>query len=173
MPGPLAIVQHTPLWVFGLLAVLVVVGVQALRPRDVPVWRPLLVPVVFILWGVNSLLAKVAAAPWLSVDWLTATVIGFAIAAATVRLDGVQVDRAAGRVHLPGSPAPLARSLAIFVARYGLGATMVVAPALQSSLTPWDIAVSGLSAGYFIGWVARFATKYRTGRPPQPASTIA
>jgi hypothetical protein len=60
MPNIAAIVEHTPLWVFALLALLVFFGVQALRPRKPRMLRLLIVPAVFITWGVTSLLARSA-----------------------------------------------------------------------------------------------------------------
>ena len=163
----LQIIQHTPLWVFALLALLVLLGVQALRPRDVPIWRVLLVPAAFIVWGVLSLKPKVAVAPLLALDWLVTAAAGAALAWWTTKLEGVRVDYAANRVHVPGSVVPLVRNVSIFLAKYCLAAAMAVAPALQGTLSPWDIAVSGLSAGYFIGWLVRFGLKYRLGRQPQ------
>jgi hypothetical protein len=44
----LRIVEHTPLWVFALFAVLVAFGLQALRPRTLPIWRLLVIPAVFV-----------------------------------------------------------------------------------------------------------------------------
>jgi hypothetical protein len=166
----LAIIQHTPMWVFALLALLVFLGVQALRPRTLPIWRLLLVPAAFIVWGVVSLLGRAAAVPLLGVDWLVTAAIGMAIGWWTTRLESVEIDRAAGRAQVPGSAVPLVRNLSIFVVKYCLTAAMAVAPALQAMLSPWDIGVSGLSAGYFIGWLVRFALKYRSGQPQQPVS---
>ena len=157
----LQIVQHTPAWAFALLAFLIWIGVQALRPRILPLWRLVLVPAAFIVWGVVSLLGRTAAAPLLGVDWLVTAAIGVALGWWTTRLDGVEIDYAASRVRVPGSRVPLVRNLSIFAVKYGLTAAMAVAPALRPSLSPWDIGVSGLSAGYFIGWLLRFALKYR------------
>jgi hypothetical protein len=163
----LQIIQHTPLWVAALLALLVLLGMQALRPRDVPIWRVVLVPAAFIVWGVLSLRAKAAAAPLLAIDWLVTAAIGAALAWWTTKLEGVRVDYAASRVHVPGSIVPLVRNVSIFLVKYGLTAAMAVAPALQGMLSPWDIAVSGVSAGYFIGWLVRFGLNYRAGQQPQ------
>ena len=167
----LAIIQQTPPWVFALLALLVFLGVQALRPRDVPIWRLLLVPAAFIVWGVLSLMAKAAVSPLLGADWLVTAAIGAAIGWWTTRLESVRIDYAGNRVRVPGSPIPLVRNLSIFLAKYCLTAAMAVAPALQGTLSPWDIAVSGLSAGYFIGWLIRFARQYRAGRQPHVLPT--
>ncbi|HTY68696.1 MAG TPA: DUF6622 family protein [Alphaproteobacteria bacterium] len=163
----LAIIQHTPLWVAALLALLVVLGVQALRPREVPVWRLLLVPLAFTAWGVLSLMQKAGASPLLVADWLVTAAIGAAIGWWTTNPQAFHIDHAGNRVRVPGSAVPLVRNLSIFLAKYVLAATMAVAPALQGALSPWDIAVSGLSAGYFIGWMVRFALRYRAGRQPQ------
>jgi hypothetical protein len=169
----LRIVQHTPLWVLAVLAVLIVFGVQALRQRTVPIWRLVIIPGVFIAWGIISVVSRSATFPILIVDWLITAAIGFAIAWWAARLDGVQVDRAVGRVLVPGSAVPLIRNLLIFAAKYCLTAAMAVAPALQFALSPWDIGVSGLSAGYFIGWLVRFAIRYREAPQPQLASPAA
>ena len=163
----LRIVEHTPLWVFALFAVLIVFGLQALRPRTLPIWRLLVIPAVFVAWGVISLVTRSAAFPMLIFDWLITAAIGFGVAWLTTRLDGVQVDRARGLVEMPGSALPLIRNLLVFAAKYSLTAAMSAAPALQGALLPWDIGVSGLSAGYFIGWLLCFALRYRGFRKSQ------
>jgi len=167
MSGIVAIIQHTPLWAFAVLAVLVLFGVQALRPRTIALWRLMVIPAVFIGWGVISLFARSTQSPALLLDWLGTGAIGFAMAWVSTSLAGVHVDRAAGLVRLPGSAVPLIRNLGIFLAKYCLAAAVAVAPALASGLAPWDVAVSALSAGFFAGWVLRFARKY--WREPAPA----
>ena len=49
------ILTNTPLWVFALLAYLIWQGSQSLRPRTQPIWRMLIVPLVFFLMGVSRL----------------------------------------------------------------------------------------------------------------------
>ena len=97
------------------------------------------------------------AAPVLLVDWSIAAVIGVGIAWGTTHLDRIHIDRARGRVSLPGSVLPLIRNLLIFATKYVLTAAAVILPASRANLALWDIAVSGLSAGYFLGWLARLA----------------
>jgi hypothetical protein len=165
MPGPLSLLTHTPLWVWALLALLVAAGVLSLRPRTVSPVRLLITPSVFILWGIYALLARPGFAPLLFADWLGTALIGGGLAAWLTRFDGYQAA-ADGRISVPGSAMPLLRSLAIFAAKYGLTAAAIIAPAQKAALAPWDIAVSGLSAGYFLGWALRFARFYRTHRAP-------
>jgi hypothetical protein len=167
MPPLLGILGHTPGWVWVLLAVLVFFGVRALRTRTVTVWRLMIVPGVFIIWGLVSLGLRIAAAPALIVDWLAGAVLGFALAWATTRLHGIVVERERASVRLPGTSVPLLRNVAIFLAKYCLAVAIAVAPTRAGMLQHWDIAVSGFGTGYFAGWVVRFALRYRS--TPLPA----
>jgi hypothetical protein len=101
MPNPANVLQNTPWWVFALLVLLVVFGVQALRPRTVAVWRLLAVPGVFIVWGLITLATRSIASPVLLLDWLVACAAGLAIGWRTARLDGVSFDRGRGLVDVP------------------------------------------------------------------------
>jgi hypothetical protein len=103
MDGILLILQHTPLWAFAVFAALIIFGMQGLRPRSLPSWRVLIVPAIFILWGVISVIARSAAFPIGVIDWLITGAAGCAIASVTTRLDGVETDRARGQIRLPGS----------------------------------------------------------------------
>jgi hypothetical protein len=49
------ILTHTPPWVFALLAYLVWQGIRARRPRTTTIWRALIVPAVFIIWGISRI----------------------------------------------------------------------------------------------------------------------
>jgi hypothetical protein len=129
------------------------------------------VPAVFIVWGLITLATRSIGSPILLLDWLVACAAGSAIGWRTARLDGVIVDRGRGLVVVPGSLFPLVRNVTIFVVKYGLGAAMAIVPAHRDGLLPWDVAVSGLAAGYFIGWLIRFALKYRNAGEPEPLTT--
>lgn len=169
MPGLFSILQHTPWWVFALFALLLVLGVQALRPRTITMWRLLVIPGIFIGWGIVTLAARSIGSPVLLWAWLVACAAGMAIAWQTTRLDGVTVDRGRGLVTVPASAFPLVRNLVIFVAKYCLAAAVAIAPVYSGSLFLWDISVSGLAAGYFIGWLLRFSARYRSAREFQAA----
>jgi hypothetical protein len=164
MEMALAIVRHTPIWVFAILAVLVATGIQALRPRAVPIWRLLIVPGVFIVWGVIGIVQRAHVAPTFPLEWAGAVAVGLAIGWTTTRLAGMTFDPARGVVGLPGSPFPLARSASIFVARYGLAVASAFAATRSqyATIVAVDVAVSGLATGYFLGWLVRFVRFIRT-----------
>jgi hypothetical protein len=63
-------------------------------------------------------------------------------------------------VELPASWWPLARNLIIFFAHYALIAAAILTTQ-RAMLLQADIAVSGASAGYFIGWAVLLLRRYR------------
>jgi hypothetical protein len=164
MEMALAIVRHTPVWVFAILAILIATGLQALRPRVVPIWRLLIVPGVFIVWGVIGIVQRAQIAPAFPLDWAGAVAIGAAIGWATTRLSGMTFDPTRQVVGLPGSPVPLVRAASIFIARYGLAiaAAFAATRSEYATIVTVDVAVSGLATGYFLGWLARFVRFVRT-----------
>jgi hypothetical protein len=159
----LAILSGTPWWVWMLLAVLTGLGLQATRPRRAKLWRVLVTPLVFVAWGASSLARQ--ADPTALAAWFAAAALGVLLGLAITRLDGVRADRALGLVELPGSWLPMIRNLAIFVARYGLAVAAVLSPAAHGSLLICDFAVSGVSAGYFVGWLVVFLRRWRRSSP--------
>jgi hypothetical protein len=162
------ILQGTPGWVFALFALLLVLGLRATGPRLVGVPQLLFTPAAFVTWGIASLLARPDAFPLLAGDWLVSAAAGATLAIVTVRFGALRVDRAGGRVRLAGSWWPLARNLLIFGVKYGIGVAIAMHPDMRASLAPWDIAVSGASAGYFLGWLGKFAMQYRRAPALEP-----
>jgi hypothetical protein len=172
MPGILNILQNTPLWVYAVFVLLMWFGVQGLRPRTLPLWRLLITPAIFIIWGIASLAVRSISSPLVVADWAATLAAGAVIAWTMSRLDNVEIDRGRGAVSLPASALPLIRNVLILSAKYGLGVAAAMMPARRSELALWDIAVSGASAGYFLGWLARLALAYRRGSEPGLAEQV-
>ncbi len=170
-PQLLAILSHTPWWVWALLALLVGIGLQATRPRRITLRRTVITPVVFVAWGLGSLSLHASAVTVAA--WLAAAALGAALAVATTRTDGVVVDRGRGTLLLAGSWQPLARYLAIFAARYALAVAAVRMPTAGETLIVGDLAVSGLAAGYFMGGLALLVRHYRRAPAPAAADALA
>lgn len=163
MPNILQIVQNTPLWVFVLLAALIVTGLQALGERSVPVWRILLVPAAFIAWGGAALVSSSAdlqVTTWWGASAAFAALLGWA----TANTEGMRADARTGSITIPGSAAPLIRNLTMFTAKYCLTVALVASAFDRTSLIEANAVISGISAGFFAGWLLRFARWYWTGR---------
>jgi hypothetical protein len=155
------ILRGTPWWVFLLAALLVWLGLRSLRPRVTTVVRVLVTPAVFITWGLASLTAGGRSSPTLVPVWLLTAMAGLAFAVLTVRMQELLVDRVHRLVLVPASLLPLVRNIAVFSAKYALAVAVIIHPEAREQLAVWDVAVSGASAGYFFGWVVRFALAYR------------
>jgi len=153
------ILRGTPMWVFALFAYLVWMGVKRLRPgvRNVRgIWWT---PAIFIGWGVLGLLQHDGAFAQTVMDWLVGAAAGGVFGAAPRQR--MLVDRLHRRVLQPGSIIPLTRNVLIFGGHYLLNVAATMRPALRDVLMNWDVVVSGLGAGYFIGWALRFVQSYR------------
>jgi hypothetical protein len=156
-----AILVGTPPWVFVLFALLVGLGIQQLRPRTVHLARIFIVPAVFLAWGLFALWMRAAIVQSAVPAWLSALTIGFAGAWATTRLDGLGADRQRGLIHLPGGWTTLVVSMMVFAAKYMLAVSIVMRPDWRDVLATADMAVSGLSTGFFLARLARMLRHYR------------
>lgn len=150
------ILSGTPVWVYVLFAWLVWAGLLGLRERSVPIARVVIMPIVFIAWGLAGLAQRGAegVAPW-----LLAALAGMAGANA-VRAR-FQIEVPLRRVSQAGSLMPLLRNMSIFLAHYALHVATVFEPARASLLMRIDAAVSGLCAGYFIGSLVRIGRAWQ------------
>ncbi len=164
------ILSHTPLWVWALLVLLVWLGSLGLKRRRMALRRVAIVPAVFIIWGLSGLAARPFDPVTIAALWLGGLMIGIALGLTTgPRLPGI--DRTRREVELPASAWPLARNLIIFVAHYALTVAAAIVTAQKALLLQADIAVSGASAGYFIGWFVTVLRQYRAA-PAVTASAL-
>jgi hypothetical protein len=167
MPSLLTILQNSPWWVYVLLALLIGFGLQALRSRTVPIWRLMIVPIVFIGWGIASVFAQSKVPTFFIADWLVGAAIGGIIAWIGARRLDIRIDRARRSVTLPGSARPLIRNILIFTVKYAIGVAMALLPGYRPELTIFNIGISGAMAGYFLGWLGQFILRYQ--REPEVA----
>jgi len=155
MEFALEIVTHTPWWVFALLAYVIWMGVKGLRPRTLPLARMFITPVVFIVWGVLGAAGRHLPPGLNAAAWIGGAVLGV-IPGALTSPRRIELDRALNLVHVEGSPFPLVRNLTIFGLRYGLAVAAAISHGDDLGLAVVATAVSGLSAGYFVGWSGMF-----------------
>lgn len=157
----LNILQNTPDWVYLLFGILLALGLVSLRTRTVKIWRVLVAPAVFILWGIYGLLLRLDGTGLLPLYWTGAAAVAALLAWYGTNLDAMEPDPAQGRVHVAGSVFPLARNMVLFFAKYTIGIAIAYAAFDRHVLYAVDVAVSGVSVGYFAGWLLRFGQRYR------------
>jgi hypothetical protein len=151
---------HTPLFVWAILAFLVVRGVMASREREIDPRKLLVIPAVMLAMTLQDIATRfglhgVALAGW--AFGALATGLPIWLFSRTRILAAPGADSASGHLRLRGSWTPLAVMLAVFATKY----TTIVATVLQPQLRHDPLfaaalcAAGGLSNGYFLGCLAR------------------
>src|SRR5690348_2415988 len=134
------ILIHTPLWVWALLAFLIWQGIKGMRPRTVTIWRSLIVPAVFIVWGVSRLLSRNDVI-WPLVAWLGAAALLLLVG--VLAAGHIDLDHTTGEIKRPGSIMPLIRNISVFALQYTVTVIAVVDPHDATTAAIIGRAVSG------------------------------
>jgi hypothetical protein len=145
------VVEHTPTWVWAILAALIALGGLQMRAHEVSRARLAMMPIGlggFSLWGAASVFGMQAPV-------LAAWSVGVALAlAANLALRWplqVRYDAQRARFALQGSTLPLLLMLSVFAVRYAITVTLVFHPDWKTH-APFALAVSaayGLLSGLY------------------------
>ena len=165
------IVRHTPLWVAGVLAGLLVLGFSATRSRDVHFNRLLAMPLVMgglALWGVESAFSVTGQLPALLGLWALCYGGVLAVGSRLAPPAGARYDAATRDFFLRGSWVPMVLILAVFLMKYGIGVQLAMEPSLahESGFAFAVTAVYGALSGLF---AARTLRVLRLMRPAPTA----
>jgi len=148
---------NTPLWVWGLLAGLIVLGLTQTRSRTASLPRIVILPLAlgaFSLWGT---LSDFGAAPAVVTAWLVASGLMLALILRSPVPAGTRYDAAARQFQLPGSWVPMALILGIFLTKYAVGVALAMRPELRAH-ADFTLAIalaSGAFSGIFAGRTVR------------------
>ena len=145
-----------------LLAYLVWQGIKAMQPRTIPIWRALIVPVVFIVWGVSRIGFGHQDSAWPLIAWLTAAMALLPVGVLTP--SPFDVDHKNGEIIRPGSAFALIRNLIVFSLQYAVGVITAIDASDRALAIVVGRAVSGATAGYFIGSTIALLIAYRRKR---------
>lgn len=147
------ILSHTPVWVWGLLAALMALGLSQTRQRQVAPWRLLMLPLVLLGMGLWSMVPGFMALPLTAPAWLAALGAGTALLAGRAAPAGTTWLPATQRLRLPGSWMPMLLILVVFVLRYAANVGMAFNPGWRHApevLLPLALLYGGLG-GLFLG----------------------
>jgi hypothetical protein len=149
----IAILQHTPTWVYGLLFALIALGVSQSFPRSVTLRRSAVLPLLLVGVSLMGVVGTFDRQPLALLAWASA--LAATVAALHGRVDTTAVRYAPDtqRFQLPGSWVPLALMLGLFAVKFGAGVTLATQPELRDS-TGFALAASaayGLFSGVFLG----------------------
>jgi hypothetical protein len=164
----IGILSNTPIWAYALFVYLVWQGIGGLRTRTIALWRALLVPTIFLGMGIWRL----ALTP--NLDWkpLSAWLLAAIVFASLALLRGprvLAVDKISGTITRPGSYAPLVRNVSIFLIQYALAVAAAMHLDTQGAGALVSRAVSGATAGYFIGWSLALLRIYNASEAARPS----
>ena len=161
----LSVLQHTPVWVWGLLAGLAALGLRQSRPHDVSPLRATLLPLAMLLLALAGVLGTFAS-PGALLAW-AATAVAVAAAWTGRAAPAARWLPAEQRFRLPGSWLPMGLMLGIFATKYAVGVGIALHPELTRS-AGFALGVSALY-GLFSGiFAARALALHRLrGRPLQ------
>ncbi|WAC75592.1 hypothetical protein OU995_13200 [Roseateles sp. SL47] len=159
-PSPLDILTqiaiHVPLWVWGVLALLIVIGRQQSRTQVVSRKRVMVLPLIWLVfgaWGVEKGFGQAGSAAAAMAAWALGLVASVGGMLAVGWPGGASYQTDSKHYVVPGSWLPLVVMLLIFVSRFAIGMALGFQPALSHSL-PFAVAASlsyGLFSGFFLG----------------------
>ena len=163
-----SIVRNTPPWVWGLLAVLLALGLGQLRTREAGLARVLLMPLGMAAYSVYGLASAFGGHPAGTLGaWLLAALLvaGASLLWRPQAPAGVRYYAGQARFHLPGSGVPLLLILGIFFTKYIVGVELALQPALarDTVFTLQVAALYGLFNGVFLARAARLWRLFRDG----------
>lgn len=150
------ILTHTPLYVWAILAFLIVRGVIALRTREVAMNKLFIIPVVMAVLSLVDVAAKFGFGGLGFTLWAATALVTVALLA---RFSGARVAPAGtpGRVTVRGSAFPLVLMMAIFATKYVSSIAVAVQPQLRADARFITVVcmLFGLFTGYFVGRLVR------------------
>lgn len=162
-PTIIAVLTHTPIWVWAVFALVAFMGYQRTRDRTVYLWRLLLFPVIMIVLAVSGMVNA-------GLSVLPAILVGLAIGGVggwLMERDGATRRLPGGKLWLRGEWWSLVQVLLIFVFRYSTAVIGAVNPALGADLT-FQLAtafVSSLLSAMILGRTLARLRVYFTSAP--------
>ena len=166
----LAIVQHTPLRVWLILAGLVALGLSQSRTRELSLLRVTVLPSVLLALSLAGTVNSVGVLPVALIAWKVGVSLALALPKRAVATPGALWSAASRSLHVPGSWLPLVLIVGSFVIKYVAGAGLAVQPSLASNAT--FAGLCSLGFGAFSGlFLARSLCLRRLATGMQPSGS--
>jgi hypothetical protein len=152
----ITIVRYTPVWVWGVLAALVALGLSQARDREMSLKRVMIVPLVLLALsaaGVIGAFGHAPVGPVAAGGWGAGLAAALTLARHLVAVRGAAWLARSATLHVPGSWLPLVLMMALFGLKYFVGVSLALHPALAND-TAFAGACSlayGAFSGLFLG----------------------
>ncbi|AOR64768.1 DUF6622 family protein [Pectobacterium wasabiae] len=166
MENLLITLRHTPYWVWAVLGYLIYAGVKASQPRRQSLVRMLVVPMVFMVWGVSAIFHTLQLPLAAVGGFLLMLVIGLSIGWIWGTTSGIYLPEPRC-FQRTGSWWPLVLMLLTFCFRFYFSVQLARFPTLAHDpvFCLLSGAVGGITAGIFSGVSLRLLNQMRKIRP--------
>lgn len=131
----LAILQHTPLWVWLLLVGLVALGIAQRRDAIRSEKRAAILPLCMLLFSLYGVSSSFGIGLAVMVCWLVGAVLGIVMGRIVQLPRGVRYDKTSRAFHIPGSWWPLVLILMIFCVKYVVAVVFAINPLAREMFT--------------------------------------
>ncbi len=149
------IIQNTPIWVWVLLVILSGRGLQALHKRQVSYRRILILPMIFSIWSLSSIITQLNELSFAFGGFSMGVAAGFVFAYGLYLAIAYRTtyDATTGLLECPGSTVPLIMILTAFLLKYSLSVYLALnrESAYSREFCAFYGAISGFVSGMFWG----------------------
>lgn len=155
------IFNNTPIWVWFILAFLLIKGIAAIKDQRVSLIKSLVVPFVFIVWGLEKVFAKFEFSFVIIIIYLIFILIGVSFSYYLYRNRKFYIKK--GIMFQTGSYIPIIVMLSNFLVKYILTLSVSVSPKLYNDLF-FNIVygiICGFTVGLFFGNILRVIKEKR------------
>lgn len=148
-----AIAQHTPAWVWAVLAALTAAGLSQLRARELTLRRATIVPLVLLALSASGTMAAFGRSPLAVGAWFAGVALALCAGRTILAPRGATWSAQRALLRVPGSALPLALMLGLFALKFLVGTLLSMHPALAAdpAFCGGFALTYGLFAGVFLG----------------------
>lgn len=170
----IAILQHTPAWVWGLFAGLIALGLWQTREREMSLARVTILPLAMVALSLSGVFSAFGHFPVALGGWAAGVGAALAFGRQFVAVRGASWSPQSATLRVPGSWLPLVLIVGLFSVKYVAGVSLALHPRLAA-----DAVFAGLMSlayGSFSGlFLARGLALRRLARSAiaRPAGAVA
>ncbi|MEY4728976.1 MAG: hypothetical protein RL020_134 [Pseudomonadota bacterium] len=169
------IISRTPVWVWGILLVILYFGIQQSKQRAVPKRRIAILPMIMIGLSLSGILSAFGGNVIGLAAWFAAVLLVLILSQQLKPNEHATFSPVTKKFTVPGSWLPLCLMMAIFIAKYIVAIMLGLNPSLKQS-TQFIFGVSfvyGLLSSLFFARAMRvWATQKKHGMMASSSSAI-